>query len=188
MHNEPSKPPLGPSTTASQAPATSNLEGPTAQLSYVLAERNKRVRSLWANTTEALSARSWLTELCALSEAAIKQHHIGLISYQQGKSGQTSAKALCVPVPDKNGPEFAPCLAAEKPGAKRRGQYVMLAIPGLTTKTEPAQWKRGPKLTMFVTSRNGEQFGSVLVGFGCDLLGTNVGAGWRGAIYRHCEH
>jgi len=155
MEDESSRHPLGTDTPFSQASTTTHLEGPTAHLSYVLAERNKRVRNLWADTPEATTARTWLMGSCALSEITIKYHHIGLASYQPRESGHTSTKALCVPVPDKSGPEFAPCLAAGQPGAKRRGQYVMLAIPGIASNAESAQWKRGPTLTMYVTPATG---------------------------------
>ena len=149
MDNEYQKHALGTETPINQTLATTHLEGPAAHLSYVLAERNKRVRNLWGDTPEASTARAWLMGSCALSEITIKYHHIGLASYQTRESGRASSKALCVPVPDKSGPEFAPCLAAGQPGAKRRGQYVMLAIPGIASNAESAQWKRGPTLTMY---------------------------------------
>jgi hypothetical protein len=97
------------------------------------------------------AARKYLTQVCSLSEETIKAYHLGLVSYHAKGPEQPILTALCVPVPDERGPEFAPCLAADCHSAKRRGQYVLLTIPELTVNPKDAQWKRGPVLTMYLT-------------------------------------
>src|SRR5665213_218026 len=131
-------------------------DGLAAHLNYVLAERDKRARALWAETPAGKEALKHLIETCKLREATIRKYHMGLITFRAQGAGQPSMNALCVPVSDKRGSEFAPCLAAERPAAKRRGQYVLLAIPGLTANAKGTQqWKRGPVLTMYTTPEMG---------------------------------
>jgi energy-coupling factor transporter ATP-binding protein EcfA2 len=131
-------------------------DGLAAHLNYVLAERDKRARALWAETPAGKEALRHLIETCKLREATIRKYHMGLITFRAQGAGQPIMNALCVPVSDKRGSEFAPCLAAERPAAKRRGQYVLLAIPGLTANAKGTQqWKRGPVLTMYTTPEMG---------------------------------
>lgn len=127
------------------------VEPPAAHLDYVHAERDKRVRALWSENLVANQARMYLTELCGLSEETIKHHQIGLVSCRSEAAMSVIQQALCIPVPDKRGPQFAPCLAAENPTAKRRGQYVLLTFPGATLNAAAEQWTRGPILTMYIT-------------------------------------
>ena len=128
---------------------------PTVNISYVLAERNKRTRALWAETPVAQKARNYLNSFCGLSDATIRQYNIGLVCCRPNGAAQTAQQALCIPVPDNKGPAFAPCLAAENPAAKQRGQYVLLAIPGIDAQSGEAQWKRGSTLTMYLTPETG---------------------------------
>jgi hypothetical protein len=131
-------------------------DGLAAHLNYVLAERDKRARALWAETPAGKEALRHLVETCKLREATIRKYHMGLITFRAQGAGQPIMNALCVPVSDKRGSEFAPCLAAERPAAKRRGQYVLLAISGLTANAKGTQqWKRGPVLTMYTTPEMG---------------------------------
>jgi hypothetical protein len=127
----------------------------SANVNYVLAERNKRARALWAETPVAMVARKYLNDFCRLSEETMRYYNIGLVDGRSKVEGQPTQHAICVPVPDGRGPEFAPCLAAEAPAAKRRGQYVFLGLPGTKTEAEEPQWKRGPTLTMYVTPEKG---------------------------------
>lgn len=126
-----------------------------AHLSYVLAERNKRVRMLWGQSAEAHAARTYLMESCGFTEETIRRFHLGLIVSRAKGAESLGRTIICIPVPDSRGPEFAPCLAADRPGAKRRGQYVAVDTAGTTIKADEVESKRGAVLTMYISPAKG---------------------------------
>ena len=158
MNKDDSRPQQKPGEAAGQTKSSgspSHRSCVSAQLHYVVAERDKRVRALWQETVAGDEARKYLTEVCQLTEATIKHYHVGLVSYRREGVERSMINAICVPVADERGAEYAPCLAAETPGAKRRGQYVLLAVPGVTLNAKDVQWKRGQPLTMYTTNDGG---------------------------------
>jgi hypothetical protein len=161
-------------------------DGLAAHLNYVLAERDKRARALWAETPAGTEAVRHLIETCKLREATIRKYHMGLVTFRAQGAGQPIMNALCVPVSDKRGSEFAPCLAAERPAAKRRGQYVLLAIPGLTANAKGTQqWKRGPVLTMYMVHDHKRHFWKNAA---CRLVNSPERYMNQAANQRHLNH
>ena len=129
----------------------------TSHTDHVFAERDKRVRALWDQTPDAAQARIYLIERCGLTESTIKRYHIGLVSCRSSNRYIGIEQAVCVPIPDRRGPSCAPCLAAESPTAKRRGQYVLLTIPKCDSDTTETKRKRGLTLTTYLTAERGRK-------------------------------
>lgn len=124
---------------------------PMVHACYVIAERNRRKRALWAGGTFSCFARNYLAEHCGLTDSVIDRHNIGIVHGRCGGFGAECEDALCFPVADERGPEFGPCVTSERPGARRRGQYVFLHLGQSTEGTVVRQWKRGAVLTMYLT-------------------------------------